>query len=83
MAPDRRRRDAHGSRELDGVLAADQSTEHLPLAGGQKRGKPSTIVAATVPLAFAAMVILSLMGIVLFALGALVERVAFPWHAAE
>jgi ABC-type nitrate/sulfonate/bicarbonate transport system permease component len=28
-------------------------------------------------------VILSLMGIVLFALVALVERVAFPWHAAE
>ena len=34
-------------------------------------------------LAFAAMVILSLMGIALFALVALVERVAFPWHAAE
>ena len=28
-------------------------------------------------------VILSLMGIVLFALVALVERVVFPWHAAE
>ena len=35
------------------------------------------------PLAFAAMGILSLMGIVLFGLVALVERVAFPWHAAE
>jgi ABC-type nitrate/sulfonate/bicarbonate transport system permease component len=29
------------------------------------------------------MVILSLMGIVLFALVAVVERLAFPWHAAE
>src|SRR6266540_3732389 len=35
------------------------------------------------PLAFAAMGILSLMGIVLFGLVALVERVVFPWHAAE
>jgi NitT/TauT family transport system permease protein len=34
------------------------------------------------PLAFAAMGILSLMGIVLFALVALVERVVFPWHTA-
>jgi NitT/TauT family transport system permease protein len=34
-------------------------------------------------LAFSAMVILSVMGIVLFALVALVEKVCFPWHAAE
>jgi NitT/TauT family transport system permease protein len=32
-------------------------------------------------LAFAAMVILSLMGIVLFALVAVIEKVCFPWHA--
>jgi NitT/TauT family transport system permease protein len=34
-------------------------------------------------LAFAAMAILSLMGIVLFGLVALAERLCFPWHAAE
>ena len=35
------------------------------------------------PLAFAAMGMLSLMGIVLFDPVALGERVAFPWHIAE
>jgi NitT/TauT family transport system permease protein len=34
-------------------------------------------------LAFAAMGILSIMGIVLFAAVALIERVCFPWHSAE
>jgi NitT/TauT family transport system permease protein len=49
------------------------------------RGLGYLIVVATsywkTPLAFAAMVLLSAMGIALFALVALVERVCFPWHS--
>jgi NitT/TauT family transport system permease protein len=49
------------------------------------KGLGYLIVVATsywkTPLAFAAMALLSAMGIVLFAIVALIERVCFPWHA--
>jgi NitT/TauT family transport system permease protein len=49
------------------------------------KGLGYLIVVATsywkTPLAFAAMVLLSAMGIALFAVVALIERVCFPWHS--
>ena len=45
--------------------------------------EPSSTAFFKTPLAFGAMILLSLMGIVLFQLVVIVERIFFPWSSGQ